>query len=864
MSRVPPNDPGREAADGRQPDAGGHQPVNPSDLRRVPPGSAGCAQVRDLLRDFADGDLATEPMTLVETHVHGCRECAVELVRAEHEVLRLRRAFSGVPVAAPSPGFAAAVVDRLLLDLVRSHDVASTTRSEPAPGSALGESGVWRRADVRPAGPRAGVAFAALALLATVVVLVLSAAETVAEVDLRQRVIVTSATNSFERGEPVQSGSLPTDTQVSVVGGELLAEMHDSTTLSQPAAQVRLSGDGQIRVIDGRPTLVSGSLEVNAHRPVSIEVADKTRVELGAGRYLIEAGQFEVDPDGLPPVDDPFGDTAYRVVVRSGDDAAIVRDGAESVVLAVGSLGVWKGASAVKVTTFAGEVASGGGLTRTRAETGPASPAVIGNVFCSDGTYAAGASVLLRFLEHGSPQSLTVTADAGGAYALPPGRVLDRDFLVVQAVPPVDQPNWSLLPPRAVLLTSGPDCCRIPALIFDETPALGGSVVGTNGRARHGVTVIPCVLDPVFGQVLPWVAGAVSTDQQGRFLMPRLPNALAPLQELALLFVHPSHAVRLVPIPLPRSAAFGPFAASLRVVLNDAREVQIRGLPAGVSVELYEALGDLPVTMGRRPIQPPSTTAQGMTWLQSGGGQLWLRTGSAARPQLRALVAAPLVPGVEPPSAGHLLVPSQTLVRDFDAIFAATPVRVWNFEFASQFRDEFLASPARGDRVSILAGDERSGHPVAGTCLYALGEAGRGRKTVRLLGIHGPRDPLETAVERGEHSVVGIAVDGGFGLVSLGTGSRPDRLQVSLRAPGAVQLGATARPANMQYDGVAVLRFVPRAGHVLAGTSAVVTRFASSRNNFEVDRVPPGDYTLTVGDRAFEITVPAGGIIELR
>ncbi|MFN8825545.1 MAG: zf-HC2 domain-containing protein, partial [Planctomycetota bacterium] len=65
-----------------------HQPPNPDDLRRLPPASPACAQVRGMLRDFADGDLSTTEVAHVENHLAGCRTCAVELARAEHEVLR--------------------------------------------------------------------------------------------------------------------------------------------------------------------------------------------------------------------------------------------------------------------------------------------------------------------------------------------------------------------------------------------------------------------------------------------------------------------------------------------------------------------------------------------------------------------------------------------------------------------------------------------------------------------------------------------------------------------------------------------------------------------------------------------------------
>jgi hypothetical protein len=97
-----------------------HQPPNPDDLRRVPPTGPVCARFRGMMRDFADGDMAPADRFAVEEHVHACHVCAVELARAEHEVMRLRRGYAEVRRAeaattkGPRPGFAARVVQRLI------------------------------------------------------------------------------------------------------------------------------------------------------------------------------------------------------------------------------------------------------------------------------------------------------------------------------------------------------------------------------------------------------------------------------------------------------------------------------------------------------------------------------------------------------------------------------------------------------------------------------------------------------------------------------------------------------------------------------------------------------------------------------
>ncbi len=84
-------DRGRSGRDGGS--DGQLQPGDPRDLRRYPPASDACLEIRARLRDFLDGELPSRQAASLERHVHECRSCALALSRAELEVLRLRKSF---------------------------------------------------------------------------------------------------------------------------------------------------------------------------------------------------------------------------------------------------------------------------------------------------------------------------------------------------------------------------------------------------------------------------------------------------------------------------------------------------------------------------------------------------------------------------------------------------------------------------------------------------------------------------------------------------------------------------------------------------------------------------------------------------
>ena len=89
------------------------QPASPRDLDLFPAANEDCANVRGMLRDYADKDLPASLAIRVEAHVHSCRDCALALSRTELEVVRITRSLESdrpgreIPSGASAPRGAA-------------------------------------------------------------------------------------------------------------------------------------------------------------------------------------------------------------------------------------------------------------------------------------------------------------------------------------------------------------------------------------------------------------------------------------------------------------------------------------------------------------------------------------------------------------------------------------------------------------------------------------------------------------------------------------------------------------------------------------------------------------------------------------
>lgn len=354
-----------------------HQPPNAADLGRVPPSGPICARVRGWLRDYVDGDLSAASRRHVDEHCHVCRVCAVALARAEHEVLRLRRAFEGIgrderdAGETLRDGFADRVVDRLVRDetvglprevglpqdvglprdvglssdLVEGRLVESglvERASEPRPdlvarvvaaaarevgerdgsgfGSGAGRSGRNRGVLTTPS----GLLVACTLLFAAVVSLAVWLDRAEAVPDRLPRLVVTQAEFTYDEDQGrLGSGDGIGEHETILVGADGNASIayNDDSPLNQPAATLKMNGSGKVMMVDGAPLLLGGNVRVDTNRPVSVAVGDGSRLDFGIGEYVVTA-EAQIGPDWgdseqyLPQVRDPLSNAPQDLRVR--------------------------------------------------------------------------------------------------------------------------------------------------------------------------------------------------------------------------------------------------------------------------------------------------------------------------------------------------------------------------------------------------------------------------------------------------------------------------------------------------------------------------------------------------------------------
>lgn len=899
-----------QAAAGRPDDSGRreplHQPPDPRDLAAFPPQSSTCAMVRGQLRDFVDGDLSNQQRGLVEQHVHECRTCAVALSRAEHEVLRLRRTFTAIArdegsclagtrqdgVAAPRPGFAARVVNRLVMDETsllsrdaltsreapQACDSAANSTSRPLAGAVgaplpnAGGSGAHRQ--LRPF-PRARWApGAAQSVLLTLALLVLVAIGVTflddgdGQPEHSPRLVITSAEDTYgDFGRRLGLGDGLGEDQTLWVGrhGEARADWHDASRQSQPVARLQVSNRGQVRLQGGEPLLVNGNLEVNSVRPVTIPVADGSRLELGAGEYLISVERMAGPGlDGLAGAPESL---RVAVEVLRGEAAVVVRAEQSPALIAVGRIGVYQGESSVEVTAGPNLRADFGDLTVRGAAPNVSvvrQAKVRGAVHERSGAPVVGADVLLSYASGGVVRSSGATVGPSGGFELITGPIgsstaCDSGFAIVQVVPPAPRGELGLTVPDAIQLnyTDG-DAQLAISPVLDVSSPLDGRVVDDTGSSRNGIRVVPCVVDELFRGVLVWAEGLVTSGFDGSFRLTRLPAVLPSHQHLALLLVHPEFETVLVPVPTPGSQAMRAFQP--RFVMPRLRVVQVEGLPASASVQLFEDVVGMPpgMAMTRRSVV---TDAQGRLHnLRVGNGTLWMRNTSQFNPMVRRLAPANLGSSVT------VYQPVGGTPQHYDSVYAPMPTLAGSeVSVASSYRYQRLSAQSahgaqRGQRIDVI--DAASQRTVAGAQVFAVGATPlRGNAGVRFLGFTSGNGVLVADLFGNEAGLLVIGPDGSTG---FGSDIRAgDDVAIATRGGGRVLLGAGLRPAPNSGRDVVTIRF-EGADLGAAGQQVVAVRFACSALGWECADLPPGPYRAIVDGQAHPVEVPVSGLVVLQ
>jgi hypothetical protein len=838
-----------------------HQPPNPEDLRRAPPAGPDCARVRGWLRDYVDGDLEAHHVRELDEHVHRCRACGVELARAEHELLRVRQAFRELRIDQPvlPADFAQRVVERLVVDetsLVSAETLgAAAARAAIAPAAtpAPVAAPVRERRGFRP-----GVALiAALAVLLGVGVGLELLRGPDRGPDRSAKLFLLKADGAYHEHLPLADKALLRERQTLRVraGGRAQVEWSDRSTRPQPAATLELRGNGELRLENGAPLLLRGTLDVESHRDVSIPLSDGSRIDLGMGSYTIEVGGGLDASNALLTAP---ADLFVSVEVRSGEQASIARVGFAPTVIAAGTIGAYQGSSETTVSSSGGALGGGPRADAGEAPVGSAPSKhylVLGPVVDEAAQGVADATVLFSFQPAGN--AMECTTGVGGGVTSEFASPVVSPFLIVGMAPPAARPDLGSYAFDAVRLErqGGHAALRAPLVLARSLPFLG-TVRDDVGVPLSGVKVTPCIVDDVFGMVLPLVNEICVTDDAGAFRIDGLPGRLPAQQSLHLVLSRAGLAPTAVAIP-PRAGASAevPFPP---LTMRPLRLIHVHGLTPHQPVHIIEELPGLPRGTGIRRTLRQVHAAGTAGLVHVGNGDLWVSEVGADT--VRGLERDAWI-GIDQyrPAAGPA-APWSLRFRHLAAL-AETDIEL-GLAFRHSVPVPAASSTAPDRTVSVL---DISGNPVeAAQVFVTAGLTPAAMAAPRFLGFTEANGLLRWNDIGGTHVVV-IAPDGRVASEAMGQGVGGN-MTVEIPACGRVVLGAARRPGPNEPQ-IVPLRFEPvDADPELRGPAQV--RFATandgSGSGWTVRDLLPGEYRVVVGGAAIPITVPAGGFVTLQ
>ena len=860
-----------------------HQPPNPDDLRRVRPTSPDCAKVRGWMRDFVDGDLSPPQGEQLEVHVHGCRVCAVELARAEHEVLRVRSAFAtstGNSQAALPVDFATRVVERLILDetsLVSKEQLAAAGLAAAGFAAATAASAqLAAKAGADKTGatigsessPRDGRLHPAFLLVGAFLMLV--AFGTVFELfdGVRgpqgvARLVVIRADGTFAHSRELGVGDGLGERQSLrvVAGGGARLDWHDMSARHQPAATLQVHGDSEVRLEDGAP-MVSGQVDVVTNRPVSIPMADGSQLDLGIGDYAITAtAQRDLLGDSLAPGQDPMlmppQDLLIQVEVRAGEPAAVLRAGSGPTLIANGQVGVYQGAAPIAIGPSHGGPTSVDGWVGTRVPSESAPPSenrefLVGHVHNATGDPSVGGQVRVSCELGRTVLNAERITGLDGSFQLELPTNAIPSFAVVMALPPESRRELGMLAPDAVpLVRYGGTSRLVSPLVFDLAAPAIGTIVDEFGAGRVAVQVVPCVVDELLGCVLPLVAERTFTGSSGAFRINRLPARLPAHQSLVLLLLHADLEARVVAIPT-RASIYANMPLP-PIEMRRLRLVRLHMLAANATVEILEEVAGLPAGAGMCK-RVATTDSQGrVSALAAGWQPMWLRYGTGANASVRQLLLDQVVglpqfkPAIGPPKA------QDSVFRQLQGVPDST------IEVVSSYRHQtFLTPSANGAAVVVV---DAEGRGVSSAQVFAIANTGpRAASDAQFLGFTSSAGVINVGAAGEVSALLVLAADGRMATVSNLELFAGGVVTIELPAMGRALLTESLRPTNGELFVELRLQRLDLPG---GGLAPVAVRFAGESSGWEVGDLPPGEYRVIVNQSAFMVVVPPGGWVTI-
>lgn len=852
-----------------------HQPPNASEQAAFAALPPECQRTRERLRDFADGDLGPDDRKIVEAHAHDCRACSLELSRSEFESLRIRRAFSeSWEPAAVRPGFARRTLARLLCESPELALRPDGADGEPAEGGALGGSKAPRHlarrilarttaellATSEPRQVRVRAQWIAAVALSLTVVTAIGGAfwRGMAELTANVRLAVVRAERGFRETKAGLQELMPGDGlgEGAVLRlheeGAVDVEYYDAAVVGeQPAAQIRLTGDSELH-LEKQLGLEHGAMEVLSHRPMTIDLADGSTVDLGAGLYRILATD-RVGPFAEAP--SSSGDLAVEVAVERGDAARIVRSSGGSVVVTVGQVGSFaRGASGIAVENMPGNTWATGpiaGAPRTEvpAEAPPDLSASVLDVF---GSPLANATVRIAFPTAEGLVSRELFTDTAGHYVVPAGSGMRPGYALLEVTPPPGRGDLAFIPATAFPLSSRGDGFVVQPVVLGVGARLQGRTVGPAGEPRPYSRIVPVFYDEALGQIWPWMQGTVWSDENGRFTFAGLPRQLGALRTLGAVAFHPEDEPAFVPLAQPGLSD----SAEVLLALRRQAPITLRGLPASRASSILEEVQGLPAGLGIRRHLVTANAAGEAAGVLCGRGRLWLEVTIANRSVLQPIARTP---------SGFAEVAGEQIDRGAAlATMIAVPGILGNqLELAVQSRFfDADVEPTVGEEAVVQS---PGGGIVGGVEVFALRPRVGGGVASRFLGLSRTSQSLRIHLRQGETELLALDASTGMFLrrdvLALRGGIAHGRLlPLSMESLGRAELAAVLAPVA---DSLATTWSPLSVGS--AGARASMFRLLRAADRWSAEELPPGDYQVRDQmQRTFRVRIQPGQTTTIR
>ena len=740
--REPSDSPGRSA---------GRQPASAADLSQYPPATPACAPVRNLLRDFVDGDLRGDEINAVEVHVHRCRSCALALSRAESERMQITSALGSIDAEELEPGaeFTAtlmAEVEKLakgrppvgftsrVMLRVRETVLAETARAGPArAGVARGDAGS-RRWSL----PVAAVAVTVLVAVSLAVWAALAALaalqppssvfEVVSAVEAKRH--RHGAVAPLGQGDVLRSG----DRVTTADGGSVEARWRTPSGVA--ALWVGEGASLQLVEHGARIGLDAGAVDLTTPAELEVLLSDGSAVTVVPGRYALT----------VQPVRHQDARRGVRVDVEVSAGTATILRGPSRVEVFAGRLARYTTFTSVRVSRapdaglFAMSRRNAAGKTLGPDRIAPRSEPFFGQLL-DPRTRLPVADATVQISTFRGTQ--TIDTDGRGRFRLTGIAERNGQFAVVRAVPPAGSEGLSAMVPAPVRLDRVPlsgGMAEPRRFFLRRGHSWRGRVVDADHRPVPGAWVQAFRVDDALGTAVP-ISGAVTVYRGGGFVVDGIPRHFAAHESFVLIA---GGADRLPTVVLARTGVRVEDSA-LELVLPQRPTGLVLGLEPEAAVRLLLPVAGLPDAVVVRVVQ---SDADGRLRMPSDGCFVMPENGPLQRATIDGdrvrLVAAPRHEG----AATRLREGKGLAPRRVHWLGPQTP-----YDLVVEIPSDGV--PGAGGLISVFEESSRQACPNSQVFL-------RHRGRLQFLGVYEGREPLRCA----KHTVgelLAVTADGWVG-----------------------------------------------------------------------------------------------------